>query len=224
MITGVTISGADDSVDPSALVALSAEFPFVEWAILLSDKRLGTPRYPSRDWMARLLSGPPLRLAAHLCGQHTRNFLTTGTSFLHERFARIQVNGWRRPEAEALDNMRHEKRLILQCRSEDTLQQVANDAAALGNADVLFDPSGGRGIESFRYPPTPYGCHLGFAGGIGPENVCDVVGEISMGAGVRPDFWIDMESGVRDQHDAFSLGRVRLLLGQVAGLMKRAAA
>ena len=33
----VTITGADDFTEPKDLVELSEEFPFVEWAILLSQ-------------------------------------------------------------------------------------------------------------------------------------------------------------------------------------------
>ena len=70
MLTRVTITGADDDVDPEALLALSREFPFVEWGILYSAKRVGTPRYPTTEWMARL---PPVPKAFHLCGQSARD-------------------------------------------------------------------------------------------------------------------------------------------------------
>lgn len=46
----VTITGADDDVDPSALEDLSDEFPFVEWGILRSAKREG-PDYMRMKWM-----------------------------------------------------------------------------------------------------------------------------------------------------------------------------
>ena len=49
-----TITGADDLVDPDDLVVLSREYPFVEWAILISASRAGTPRYPSSAWLERL--------------------------------------------------------------------------------------------------------------------------------------------------------------------------
>lgn len=40
-LTRVTITGADDAVEPAELQALSHEFPFVEWGILHSYKRFG---------------------------------------------------------------------------------------------------------------------------------------------------------------------------------------
>lgn len=98
----------------------------------------------------------------------------------------------------------------LQCRSEDTLQEVAHDAAKLGagRASVLFDPSGGRGIEAFRWPSPPIGCHLGYAGGIKPDQIVDTLKEIGV---VDSPFWIDMESGVRTD-DKFDLAKVRQVL------------
>jgi hypothetical protein len=54
MLTGITITGADDQVDPRELAMLSAEFPFVEWGILMSESRAGTSRYPGQTWMLHL--------------------------------------------------------------------------------------------------------------------------------------------------------------------------
>ena len=55
----VTITGADDSVDPLQLRALSLEFPFVEWGILVSHSNTictsyPKPRFPSPKWIADL--------------------------------------------------------------------------------------------------------------------------------------------------------------------------
>ena len=52
---------------------------------------------------------------------------------------------------------------------------------------------------------------MGYAGGIGPDNVVDVLRDIGP---VRPT-WIDMESGVRTG-DKFDLAKVRRVLEQVA--------
>ena len=55
--------------------------------------------------------------------------------------------------------------------------------------------------------------HLGFAGGIGPDNVLDVIRDI----GPRDPYWIDMESGVRTD-DKLDLAKVRRVLEQIATL------
>ena len=46
----VSLTGADDHVAPEALAALSAQYPFVEWAILYFPEKDGTPRNPSAPW------------------------------------------------------------------------------------------------------------------------------------------------------------------------------
>lgn len=62
----VSITGADDSVNPKDLVELSEEFPFVEWAILLSKSRMRSNRYPSLNWMYDLKQfAPNLILAGY---------------------------------------------------------------------------------------------------------------------------------------------------------------
>ena len=39
-LTGVTITGADDNVDPGVLADISAEYPWVEWGLLISKAPL----------------------------------------------------------------------------------------------------------------------------------------------------------------------------------------
>ena len=41
MLERITVTGADDLVDPAELCAIAADFPFVEWGILFSAKRTG---------------------------------------------------------------------------------------------------------------------------------------------------------------------------------------
>ena len=78
-IDRVTMTGADDRTDPLALLDLSRRYPFVEWGILLSERRAGTARYPGPDWVRELLGISPYqegaRFAAHLCGTTMRRFV-----------------------------------------------------------------------------------------------------------------------------------------------------
>ena len=219
-LTRVTISGADDGVDVKELEALSREFPFVEWGILLSHTRSGKqPRYPSPRWLTALewLWGPEMKTALHVCGRAALEVMDKPARWLaHSTFKRVQINGWA-PGVANLDVLgrcarEHECEFILQARSEDVLQAAAHEAMAIGSASVLFDPSGGRGIEAFQWPTAPLGARMGYAGGIKPETVLDVLAEL----GPRADFWIDMESGVRDEHDRFDVGRVRAVLEAAA--------
>ncbi len=222
MLTGVTITGADDAVDPRELARLSGEFPFVEWGILFSPKRAGTPRYPSPGWLMHL---PRMRVAAHFCGECTRATLAGEPGWMlitvAREYARLQINGFEPPAAGLVSLARrpHSPHIILQVREERAIQDAARVAHEIGpeRASLLFDPSGGRGIEPFRWPTPPFGLRMGYAGGINPSNVLDVIGDIAV-ANVMTfeDWWIDLESGVRDEHDRFDLRRVRELLEKVA--------
>lgn len=230
MLTTVTITGADDRTDPTALCKLSAEFPFVEWAFLLSAKRLGTPRYPSRHWLTELedtlqdAARPRVRYAVHFCGQCTRDTLAGNAEWIDRwldaiRPDRIQLNGFEMPPtpdflALAKRTTRERPlRFILQAREQATFEPVVATAAEIG-ADVLYDPSGGRGIETADWPTLPSSSvYLGYAGGIGPNNVEAVLGVLLSDAS-RGDFWIDMESRVRsgDAVDKLDLALVHDVL------------
>lgn len=221
MLTRVTITGADDAVDPADLHRLSAEFAFVEWGILRSA-RAGRPRYPSAEWLGALAASrtgrPPIRLAAHLCGTLARDALAGREAVVDaDLFQRHQVNGFELP-AEALFELapRAATEFILQVRSESGLLSVAAAAFARaglgGRFSLLFDPSGGRGVEAARWPPPPAGVAMGYAGGIKPATVEAVLRDIGQ---VEGDFWIDMESGVR-AGDRLDLGLVRQVLERAA--------
>lgn len=225
----VTITGADDRVDPHDLVKLSTEFPFVEWAILFSVSRSG-PRYPSNHWFSELGKAAPPRLALHLCGSAARDTIEGSSSWIGSvlcdfKFQRVQLNGFSRcayenPRAVKLRScvLRFPRiEFILQVHSEIGLAIIENVRAihdAGGMASILYDPSGGRGIEgAFRDFVRPFATRLGYAGGIGPDNVERIINDIGPG----DPYWIDMESGVRTD-DRFDLAKVRSVLEKVAAV------
>lgn len=226
-LTRVTISGADDGVDPAELARLSAEFPFVEWGILYSAKRNGEPRYPSLGWRVRLGKiETRMQLSLHLCGQVARDVLEGDTELIgtvDDDYQRIQVNGWQPSGQEFRSVVLGESReFILQARCEEDLPRASLEISAIeaevpsewtGAVSVLYDVSGGQGITPPSWPthrlPMRFGWgRLGYAGGIGPDNVVAVL--LAIGA-VPQDFWIDMESGVRTD-DKFDLAKVRRVL------------
>jgi len=230
-LTTVTISGADNKVDPKDLVSLSAEYPFVEWGILRSHSRAGTARYPHPKWIQSLMkaekeAGIKVRKSCHLCGEAARNFMNpTGEknhwySFMGLReFDRIQVNGWA-PENEGADFHKFVRFLcvdknetILQVRTEAHFQRALETAEAIGGkVAALYDVSGGTGMQPFRWSSPPKDLRMGYAGGINPQNVESVVTEIlDENMGNDSNTWIDMETGVREK-DKFSLDKVRLIL------------
>jgi hypothetical protein len=228
MLTTVTITGADDRTDPAALCKLSAEFPFVEWAFLLSASRFGTPRYPSRSWLmeteevlrathVKYAGHDHVRYAVHFCGQCTRDTMAGDCKWLDDISpGRVQLNGFNMPPtpdflALAKETSRQRPlRFILQARELASFEPVVATAAEIG-ADVLYDPSGGRGIETAEWPKLPSSSvYLGYAGGIGPDNVGSVL-DVLLSDQSRGDFWIDMESRVRTD-DKLDLALVRDVL------------
>ena len=117
MLKMVTVTGADDSVKPSDLASVAAEFPFVEFGILFKGtenrvrvadlglpvvSRPSKPRFPSLDWLLELLCeveprvNPNLALSCHMCGQAALDFLEgaflVGYQPVNIHFRRCQIN------------------------------------------------------------------------------------------------------------------------------------
>lgn len=201
----VTFTGADDETDVYGMIALSEQYP-VEWGILLSRSRQGEdPRYP-RD-PSRFL-GCRLRLAAHLCGAYSREIMDgdfTRLPFLLRSFGRVQVNHASPACGQVADlQSRLGRPCIVQARGLRAFP-------TRGGVEWLFDTSGGRGVAPASWPRHP-GYLVGYAGGIGPENVRDVIAAIDASG----PYWIDMESGVRTD-DRFDLARCRRVCEAVFG-------
>lgn len=221
MLTRVTLSGADDHVDPGALRDLSAEFPFVEWGILFSRSRAGTSRYPKEEWVYALndlADSHPMNLSAHLCGARAREVLAGAFWDPPSQFTRMQINGYRSPLDESLlwraRTQRHVE-IILQVSDLNELFDAAEDVRRLPLASILYDVSCGRGISPFEWPREyPAGVRVGFAGGLGPDNVREML------PAVDHNYWVDMESRIRDDSsDRLDLQKVRAVLETLAPLI-----
>ena len=228
-LTKVTITGADADTDRAALDALEAEYPFVEWAILVSPKRAGGPRYPETDDVVRLFDGRPTCNAAfHLCGGAAQKVFT-GEGYNGLRGLRIQVNGFTKwvdehgpltPFGQWVSVVRSQgTEVILQVQHERALSVARLLADIHPNIVALWDQSGGRGRLTAWPDPLP-GLRMGYAGGITPENVKHAIEDLI----ARPsdiETWIDMESGVRTA-DKLDLDKVRSVLEQAAPYVQRA--
>jgi hypothetical protein len=203
----VTFTGADDSTSYEDMLALSYDHP-VEFAILFSKSREGAARYPTKSWIDGL-AGMDLSLAAHICGEWAAQVVENGVSDVDDRlglFDRIQVNtasafdldlicAWK----ERLHKMHgREFRIILQTR---------NTFPEDPRVEWLFDASGGRGIEptSWPAPPENEDVRFGYAGGMGPDNVEDIITAINS----DEPYWIDMETRIRNAEDLFDIDMCR---------------
>ncbi len=205
----VTVTGADDSVEPHSVVELAGKYPLVEIGILVGNRLTG-PRFPSPEWVKELLrnvvTAPhPVRLSAHLCGHHTRDFLemsATSSPFpmsCPSMWRRVQVNTHAVPHAACLAHLRSkieeitasEREVIFQLDgvNEDLFHWarggVANyrkegrDIRRPFDVSGLFDKSHGEGRLPDEWPLPIDGVYCGYAGGLSPNNVRTELGKIN---------------------------------------------
>lgn len=228
----VMITGADDDVDPRVLHALSLKYPFVEWGILMSANTQTRLRYPSAEWRKELENlesrVADLHLVAHLCGALARHQRPSALP----RYAAVQVNlnGFLHPTEDDFCRWvsQFHVPVILQCPTmahavHADLSFLSRYGTLPKRPHYLIDASGGVG----RYDPTFWGAPhealrcVGYAGGIGPHNVEQVLDIVWTRVHEHPcttswgKLWIDMESGVRTD-DCFDLDKVNDVLARAA--------
>lgn len=203
----ITFTGVDAYTDLARLSELDNAFEGkVEWGVLFSAKQRhrGNLRYPPKLLVDEIRwSG--LRLSAHFCGAIADRINRGDFPDLDlNGFTRVQVNH-SRPNIDALNEFSYLKgiEVIAQCRDPFTFPDDNRVA-------WLFDPSGGTGTRPERMPIPEDTKWCGYAGGINPENVTTVISQISTSC-----FWIDMESGVRNEHDLFDLDKCQAVLEAV---------
>jgi len=202
----ITFTGVDNHTPVLGMIALAEKYP-IEWGVLLSPSRTGNdPRYPSWDSVFRLTGGD-LRYAAHLCGDHSQFVMDErGVELpigLLCRFSRLQINH-KSPRVIPMANFA--ARMGARC-----IGQTRERFPETRRVDWLFDPSGGRGEKPSEWPEHP-GFLVGYAGGINPDNVQDVLAAIN----ANGRYWIDMESGVRTDN-IFDLEKCRQVCERVYG-------
>lgn len=215
-LTRVTITGADDQVAHFDLFDLIKEFRFLEIGILYSYDRLGMPRYPSDKWRQELWPyGARHGLAIHLCGQAARDAMAGDADELPHvpRGCRVQLNGFSRFRLPGLKlaKGRPDDDVILQCNSPEAVNEALTLSCRYPNVSALYDVSGGVG----RYlpevwPVAPGRLRLGYAGGINEFNVEEALRALTALPG--GDFWIDLETGARNERDEFDLAKARRIL------------
>ncbi len=214
----VTFTGLDESVDMGHLKALSDEYP-VEWGVLFSKDRTGKEkRFPALKLVEHCYFGNGLTLSAHVCGKWARDIVAGDwpeiTMFLRGNFRRFQVNvGSYEPDAPA-----HVQAYGGSIQAWHGILQTRDRFPVTDEVDWLFDPSGGRGESPKEWPKTS---HLnpgfcGYAGGIAPHNIKDVLSAISVNHLHGKPFWIDMEGQIRS-HDFLDLDKCEAVLKSVYG-------
>jgi phosphoribosylanthranilate isomerase len=207
-----TFTGIDVKTDLGRVADLAAQYPFLEFGVLLSrtydDK---DARYPAFQEIARIveaLSGKS-RLALHVCGRAVKEFVrnpSVGDQYagrdiedlVDAGIGRIQLNFNFERTGLALTELNE----AVQRTAAKVITQHfdANSAVSAGISDknhhVLYDASGGRGVLATGYAKPFAGKYTGYAGGIGPDNAVSAVAAIQAVIGEN-DVWIDMESLIR---------------------------
>jgi len=231
-LTHVTFTGVDDRTDLGRLKEIAGRYPFAEFGVLMARSgRGGENRFPDVQRVLKGLDGAGVRLSAHLCGALARDIVRTGDfsefrlvcGIRSDLFSRCQLNvagmGIKDP-AWFLYFPTKIRQVIVQQSSREVFAEeggslYAHFASYNPLCSLLLDDSGGRGRRgTLRFADAPV---VGYAGGIGPENVTEVLTEILAAENVR-DFWIDMETGVRTD-DWFDLDKVEAVCAQVEQML-----
>lgn len=217
-----TLTGADDHIQQADLWHLASQFRagMVEWGILYSANNQGAGRYPSFEWIEQLTTmmgrGNTPRFSLHVCGRAVQQFLdgTGHVSEVAKAFPRVQVNF--RAREYPLETIR-----AMMVRNADktiiTQHNFANaalwrDLRDFGNHAVLFDQSGGRGVSPAAWPAPIEGVRVGYAGGLGLDNLATELVKIRTAAGHGTGYWIDAEGKLRDKQDRFDIRLARQFL------------
>lgn len=201
----VTLTGVDVRTD---LAQLPDD---CEIGVLYTETQDGRNRYPAWGDLLQILVGlakKDRRVAIHVCGRMARNRLMAGEleamSLLSRRF---QVNGVVTPDTlEVICDRYPEHEIVTQY----TAANVGLLAVTRKNHAVLVDASGGRGLSPASWVRPETTKPVGFAGGLGPDNIKRELSRIHAVA-VDP-WWIDMEGKLRDEDDWFDVGRAHAVM------------
>lgn len=223
----VTFTGLDQKTDLKRARELQEKYP-IEWGLLYSLTRTDN-RYCSPDFIASEQVKELPSHAVHLCGVAARwamNWDKVRESHivrLTRNAARVQIN--------ARENIYRHEGLVAFSEYKPTIRQWrASRFVCLKekNLFLLYDRSGGRGIAPAHlkdWPAPPSGMFLehvpgqavGYAGGFGPGLVRPFI-ENFMSQFPTADYWIDMESGVRDRKDLFDLDKCQQVCEEIWGV------
>ncbi len=218
-LTKVTFTGVDERTDVKRLVRLQKKYPFVEFGVLLSyDWHENGNRFLD-PIILPILRDRGLNLSAHFCGQAAID-VAAGKKFKMEGllgnnariFRRCQLNlraDRYLSELRRLAPIPYIDEVIIQMHTPELCQQFLGGQRPRF-ASYLLDSSCGRGIDTPIKLITYPGVHIGYAGGIGPDNVAEKLRTL-LEYPSDENFWIDMETRVRTE-DWFDLDKVEQVL------------
>ena len=227
----ITVTGADDSIDPTELDKITMKYPFVEFGILLSKNSMGTPRFPSKEWLQKLAklneSSSIDNFSAHVCGQWVRDILVGNypdwqkeigikNSFFDIMFSRYQLNTHGVYHEFDLNKIRYflnSKNVIFQYDEVNTDLIFTSMEEGIREVSVLFDISHGNGKLPENWPIPLEGVFCGYAGGLSPDNLEENLIKLEKLVGEDWKIWVDAETHLRSNYGTvFDLNKVEKFL------------
>jgi hypothetical protein len=231
----VSFVGVDTQTDLDALRAIQdlrhlGDAPVIEWGVLYSPQRAGKQkRYPTLNFVEDFLmneANANIRMSLHLCGAAVEEYLydenSVARKLVNEGLCRTQLNfAMDKYDAEELANLivklvvSEGHNLIVQHNKskkkfvETLISKFQNVTNTTGWVDFLYDGSGGFGRVIEKFDPPINGYFTGYAGGLKPENVEQIVRGI--GKVANDNYYIDMESGVRT-NDLLDLEKCKAIM------------
>jgi hypothetical protein len=195
--------------------------------------RYATTEWVQRLAQVASKSDGKMKLAAHFCGARVNEVLVGDDSFLKRLpslgFKRVQINATavngvdisrlggsvesfltvvtKHPELEFILQKNAETQPLWEGLLELESEAAGKEGYLPKNVSMLLDESKGTGVLASSWPNPPEEYEIGYAGGIGPNNIAKVLEDI-MEAGNGREIWIDMESSLRSKKndiDVFDL-------------------
>lgn len=198
-----------------------------EWSVLFSDTKSLTKhiRYPEysfcKDFL-KLSKSESFLASLHLCGSVIDRYLKQEQDVMDlcQLASRIQLNlniseypDCDKLSDDILSNIhKYGHQVILQ--KNKTKEKFMNIFLKKSDTkiNILHDGSGGFGREIECIIPPEDNIHFtGYAGGIKPENVLNIVNLINNNNPYNKEYYIDMESGIRE-NNIFSINKCRQVI------------
>ncbi len=226
----VSFVGVDEQTNFSELEEVSNSFAglgFIEWSVLYSDSKSQTnhTRYPSykfcKEFLEKSASTTYVHSSLHLCGSVIERYLKKEKDVMElcEKAQRIQLNLSIKDYTDYPKLTERLGSVLKQYGHSIILQQNKTKAKFMEvflkentfPISILHDGSGGFGREITEVVPPDENHFTGYAGGIKPENVAKIVDLIENTNPNGKRYYIDMESGVRNDN-IFSIEKCKQVL------------
>lgn len=195
----ITVTGADERTpgdELDKLADLGAEI-----GLLYTHSPDGRNRYPGLGWIIGMATRLDGSAALHVCGLRAREQFVTGKiDGLVQRVSRVQINGSIEASKLKVICERWYPKPIITQHSDRMNGDLLN--VEIPNHQILCDGSGGRGVSPSEWVRPETYKPVGFAGGLGPDNLYEqlhLISEVAYGP-----WWVDMEGRLRDKDDWFN--------------------